>query len=187
MVPARLRPLTRVLMTSLRYRSAEPRSPVFNPLPRLLIKIKKKCNWQNLLGFHLMFSALPSLLYWEWVLFIVARSSDVHSQALSFWLDKLISMTRLAIEWQSPELQGLRRCLKSYIFSHCPVKMFSLIWQFFRSQHFISFPAWHKSDCVLGVIRNIISPVTSLSYCRLSKDFMGPTQFNLGFAQASFG
>lgn len=107
-------------------------------------------------------------------------------QTLSFWLDKLISMTRLAIEWQSPGLQGLRRCLKSYIFPHCPVKMFSLIWQFFRSQHFISFPAWHKSDCVLGVIRNIISPVTSLSYCKPSKDSMEPIQFNLGFAQASF-
>lgn len=35
-------------------------------------------------------------------------------------------------------------------------------------------------------MRNIISPVTSLSYCKLSKDFMEPMQFNLGFAQLSF-
>lgn len=138
----------------------------------MLASFKKPCSWQDL-SLPLLFDIfnpplppLPSLAEWASELrtrelLIVTRSSVfICGLTLSFWWDRLISMSGLAIEWQSPEFKGWRRWAKSYIFSHCPAETFSLIWQFFRSQHFISFPVWHKSYCVLGVIRNVISPVT---------------------------
>lgn len=63
-----------------------------------------------------------------------------------------------------------------------------LIWQFFWSGHFISFLTCHRSNyCILGVIRNMISPVTLFLECTIPSAFTEFAQFNMGFAVPSWG
>lgn len=63
-----------------------------------------------------------------------------------------------------------------------------LIWQVFWSGHFISFLTCHRSYyCILGVIRNMISPVTLFPECAIPSTFTEFAQFNMGFAVPSWG